>query len=548
MGTLILTGQAAGGSQKIMKQLIPLLFTCLGQTSVFAQNCWQCLGTGSDISSCAVPGNQTMEVAVPSQAYETSGLMNICMTKVVFNIENCPANGNCGNQAQVVQVSRGLPELELEYQMFMSDGMATNATGIVCTSNGVYLTCTSLCFGNLCNSEVLSTSLASYQQNVVTECTSCAAVQGSGNFNNCLMGTNLGNATKSCIASNKDVGNSNLLGGMCVTVVNYNNETMVPVSVYRGCGVSPQSLIYPVGELEYSTLGQCSPAQISLNGNTMDTMSCVKGYVQDLETEEGAYVANNNRPGPGPMNATCLQCNAVMGDMQFETCLNPNASSSNLAAQGVGEAVCEIGISECSTVFYYNGTEPGRMPMRGQRSCWEVQARSYNATEDCDTDGWFVMSETCTADPMSTNGTLPCNSQASEAIPDAASCYSCEASINQAGFEDCLMPNGTSVMVEQCACGTNACMVTTLYNSNYTVIGVQRGCGNAPGSQSQDACDYTNPSNVDTSNVLCTSQCTASGTPCNDYNNAYSPDSPGPAGSAFLINLSAVLMMITLLL
>merc|ERR1712045_46029 len=359
------------------------------------------------------------------------------MTKVVFNIENCPANGNCGNQAQVVQVSRGLPELELEYQMFMSDGMATNATGIVCTSNGVYLTCTSLCFGDLCNSEVLSMSLASYQQSVVTECISCAAVQGAENFSNCLMGTNLGNATKSCVASNKDVGNSNLLGGMCVTVVNYNNQTMVPVSVYRGCGVSPQSLIYPIGDLQYSTLGQCSPAQISLNGNTMDTWSCVKGYVQDLETEEGAYVANNNRPGPGPMNATCLQCNAVIGDMQFAACLNPNASSSDLAAQGVGEAVC--------------------------------------------------------------------------------------------------------------ACGTNACMVTTLYNSNYTVIGVQRGCGNAPGSQSQDACDYTNPSNVDTSNVLCTSQCSASGTPCNDYNNEYSPNDSVTPSSAKFIGLSAVLMIISLL-
>merc|ERR1719219_469144 len=124
---------------------------------------------------------------------------------------------------------------------------------------------------------------------------------------------------------------------------------MAPVSVYRGCGVSPQ-ILYPTGILEYSTLGQCSQAQISYNGNTMDTISCVKGYVQQLETSAGAYVANNNRSGPGPMNATCLQCNAVLGDMQFEACLNPNASSSDLASQGVGQAVCGCGISECSTV------------------------------------------------------------------------------------------------------------------------------------------------------------------------------------------------------
>lgn len=419
-----------------MKQLIPLLFISLGRT-VFSQNCWQCLGTGSDLSSCATPGNSTMEVAIPSQAYETSGLANICMSKVVFNIASCPSNGNCQSQAQLVQVSRGLPELELEYQMFMSNEMATNATGIVCTSNGVFLTCTSLCSGNLCNDQTLSTNLASYQQSVVTQCLKCAAVQGSEGFNDCLMGTNLGNTTQTCTATNKDVGNSNLLNGMCVTVVNYNNQTMAPVSVYRGCGVSQQSLIYPTGSLEYSTLGQCSSAKIALNGNSMDTMSCVKGYVQDLETTEGAYVANNNRPGPGPMNATCLQCNAVIGDMQFAACLNPNASSSDLASQGVGQAVC--------------------------------------------------------------------------------------------------------------GCGTNACMVTTLYNSNYTVIGVQRGCGNAPGSESQDACDYTNPSNVDTSNVLCTSQCSASGTPCNNYNNEYSPNDSVTPSSAKFIGLSAVLMIISLL-
>merc|ERR1712178_41842 len=434
MGTLILTGQTEGHK---MKQLIPLLFISLGRT-VLSQNCWQCLGTGSDLSSCATPGNSTMEVAIPSQAYLTSGLADICMTKVVFNIENCPSNVNCQSQAQLVQVSRGLPELELEYQMFMSNEMATNATGTVCTSNGVFLTCTSLCSGNLCNDAILSMNLANYQQAVMTECVSCAAVQGSNGFNDCLMGTNLGNLTKSCTSTNEDVGNSNLLGGMCVTVVNYNNQTMAPVSVYRGCGVSPQSLLYPVGNLEYSTLGQCSPAQINYNGNSLDTISCVKGYVQDLETSEGSYVANNNRPGPGPMNATCLQCNAVFGDMQFAACLNPNASSSDLASQGVGQAVC--------------------------------------------------------------------------------------------------------------GCGTNACMVTTLYNSNYTIIGVQRGCGNAPGSESQDACDYTNPSNVDTSNVLCTSQCTASETPCNNYNNEYSEDSPVTPSSASFICLSAVLMMIVRLL
>jgi len=211
--------------------------------------------------------------------------------------------------------------------------------------------------------------------------------------------------------------------------------------------------------------------------------------------------------------------------------------------------LCELGISECSTVFYYNGTEPGTTPVMVQRSCGEVQTRSVNATEDCNSDGWFMISETCDAGDMATNSTLPCNSEVSQAIPDSDSCYSCKASIGQADFEDCLYPNQTNsnVMIEQCGCGTNACMVTTLYNSNYTVIGVQRGCGNAPGSESQDACDYTNPSNVDTSNVLCTSQCSASGTPCNNYNNEYSPNDSVTPSSAKFIGLSAVLMIISLL-
>merc|ERR1712226_1420686 len=224
---------------------------------------------------------------------------------------------------------------------------------------------------------------------------------------------------------------------MCVTIVNYDNSTMEPLSVHRGCGIPPSSAFFPTANVQFSTLGQCSPAAINYNGASRDTISCVKGYVQALETAEGPYVANYNRPGPGPMNATCLQCNAVLGDMQFAACMNPNVSTSDLASQGVGQAVC--------------------------------------------------------------------------------------------------------------GCGTNACMVTTTYNSNYTVIGVQRGCGNAPGSESQDVCDYTNPSNVDTSNVLCTSQCTASGTPCNNYNNEYSSTDPVTPSSASFISLSVILMIVSLL-
>merc|ERR1712195_279771 len=130
MGTLILTEPMEGHK----KQLIPLLLLSLGRTAVQAQNCWQCLGTGSDINACAVPGNGTMQVPIPEQAYLTSDLANICMTRVVFDISACPKQGNCQNTAVLEQVSRGLPQLELEYQMFKSNEQATNATGTVCTS------------------------------------------------------------------------------------------------------------------------------------------------------------------------------------------------------------------------------------------------------------------------------------------------------------------------------------------------------------------------------------------------------------------------------
>jgi len=432
MGTLTLTEPMEGH-----KQLIPLLLLSIGRTAVQAQNCWQCLGTGSDINACAVPGNGTMQVPYPAQAYLTSDLANICMTKVVFDISACPKNGNCQNTAVLEQVSRGLPALELEYQMFKSNEQATNATGTVCTSNGALMTCTTMCEGDLCNSNIVSASLAAYTETVTTKCILCQQIAGSDNFNDCLMGSNT-NYTQTCAGSDEGVGN-NLLAGMCVTIVNYDNSTLAPASVYRGCGIPPQSVIYPTGAVEYSTLGQCSETEISYNGNVMPTWSCVKGYVQDIETSEGSYIANYNRAAPGPMNATCLQCNAVMGDMQFDACMNPNAtaSSADLAAMGVGMSVC--------------------------------------------------------------------------------------------------------------GCGATACMSATMYNANGTVVGVQRGCGNAPGTASQDVCNYSDPSDLDTSDIICTSQCTASSMPCNDYNNAYTPNAT-PVSASVLVSLSAVLLMISMML
>jgi|ERR1712048_964 len=423
MGTLTLTETME--SHKIISLLL------LGPAA-FAQNCWQCLGTGSTLSACATPSNSTMQVPYPASAYTTTGLNNICQVKATFDVSACPKSGKCSNsQAELVQVSRSAAELELEFQMFKTD-MATNATGTVCTSNGVLMSCTMLCEGDLCNSAVVNPNLNAFTEYITTDCIVCNEVSGSANFEACLMGNNA-TQVQTCAANSMDVGNTHL-PGMCVTIVNYNNATMEPVSITRGCGIDNNPL-NPVGNVEYSTLGQCSNTKISVRGESLDTISCVKGYVQDIETSEGSYIANYNRPAPSPMNATCLQCNAVIGDMQFDACLNPNGTSSDLAASGVGMSIC--------------------------------------------------------------------------------------------------------------GCGVNACMSATMYNSNGTVIGVQRGCGNAPGSSSQDVCSYTDASDVDSSNVLCTSQCTASGMPCNDYNNPY--DQAVTPNSGVLFGASVVLLIVSML-
>merc|ERR1711893_247076 len=537
MGTLTLTETME--SHKIISLLL------LGPAA-FAQNCWQCLGTGSTLSACASPSNSTMQVPYPASAYTTTGLNNICQVKATFDVSACPKSGKCSNsQAELVQVSRSAAELELEFQMFKTD-MATNATGTVCTSNGVLMSCTMLCEGDLCNSAVVNPNLNAFTEYITTDCIVCNEVSGSANFEACLMGNNA-TQVQTCAANSMDVGDTHL-PGMCVTIVNYNNATMEPVSITRGCGIDNNPL-NPVGNVEYSTLGQCSNTKISVRGESLDTISCVKGYVQDIETSEGSYIANYNRPAPSPMNATCLQCNAVIGDMQFDACLNPNGTSSDLAASGVGMSICEIGISSCSTIFYYNGTEPGSLPVMVQRSCGEFQnltSTDMNST-DCGYEGWLIDSETCNGNEMAMNSSLPCNSQLAEPVPQGPVCYVCKANSDQAEFEECLNVNGTTngTIIEQCGCGVNACMSATMYNSNGTVIGVQRGCGNAPGSSSQDVCSYTDASDVDSSNVLCTSQCTASGMPCNDYNNPY--DQAVTPNSGVLFGASVVLLIVSML-
>merc|ERR1711881_281883 len=178
MGTLTLTEPMEGHKQP----LLLLLLLSLGRTAL-SQSCWQCLGTGSDISSCAIPGNGTQQVPIPSQAYLTPSLNNICMTKAIFNIASCAgANGNCESGAVLEQVSRGLPVLELDYEMFKSGSVATNATGTVCTSNGALMTCTILCEGDLCNFEVVDTNLASFTQPILTKCVTCNSIQGAPTF------------------------------------------------------------------------------------------------------------------------------------------------------------------------------------------------------------------------------------------------------------------------------------------------------------------------------------------------------------------------------
>ena len=63
------------------------------------------------------------------------------------------------------------------------------------------------------NIKALTVFLKLYLFDAITTNSGTEAIsilQGSENFNDCLMGTNLGNDTKSCTATNNDVGNSNL--------------------------------------------------------------------------------------------------------------------------------------------------------------------------------------------------------------------------------------------------------------------------------------------------------------------------------------------------
>jgi len=400
-------------------------------TTATAQNCWQCIGQGSTLDACAMPGNGTEQVAVPAQALVTSDIGPICMQKMVFDISGCPNKGCTSNsQASLVQVSRGLPALELEYQMFKTTS-PTNATGTVCTANGELMTCTNLCVGDLCNDMVFSPNLLSYTETLTTDCIKCNAVQGDTDFNECLMGSNY-TTTQTCASNVNSAGNW-YLPNMCVSIVNYANATMEPVSIYRGCGI-PDFAIFPTKGVQFSTLGQCNTdTEIVVDGKSTPTISCVKGYIQDVDMNGEQYIANFNRAAPSPNNASCWQCNAMMGDMAFEGCLNPNGT--NLESTGVSQNVC--------------------------------------------------------------------------------------------------------------ACGTNMCMVATMYNSNGTVVGVQRGCGSVAGTTSQDVCSFTDASDVDTSNVLCTSSCPAGDMPCNNYNNPYTPGNT-PINSGFMMSFSVVLALLGL--
>jgi len=494
-----------------------------------------------------MPGNGTEQVAVPAQALVTSDIGPICMQKMVFDISGCPNKGCTSNsQASLVQVSRGLPALELEYQMFKTTS-PTNATGTVCTANGELMTCTNLCVGDLCNDMDFSPNLLSYTETLTTDCIKCNAVQDDTDFNECLMGSNY-TTTQTCASNVNSAGNW-YLPNMCVSIVNYANATMEPVSIYRGCGI-PDFAIFPTKGVQFSTLGQCNTdTEIVVDGKSTPTISCVKGYIQDVDMNGEQYIANFNRAAPSPNNASCWQCNAMMGDMAFEGCLNPNGT--NLESTGVSQNVCELGVTECSTVFYYNGTEPGAVPVMVQRSCGAVDTRTMNTTGCQDNDEWMVVSDTCSAtvDPQAQNTTMPCNSATAAPIP-TLNCYTCKASEDQPDFEACMNPNATesssnSTMISSCACGTNMCMVATMYNSNGTVVGVQRGCGSVAGTTSQDVCSFTDASDVDTSNVLCTSSCPAGDMPCNNYNNPYTPGNT-PINSGFMLSFSVVLALLGL--
>ena len=214
--------------------------------------CLFCSSTSNSTSfNDCLSGDIITNVTVPD------GFSPICSTTVVYS--GLASSYSFPQNMVMEQVIRSIPTLQLEYERRVLGG-DLNSTGAVCSAIGDILKCTAMCYGHNCNSEsiVPLNQITPYQQ----LCTTCTEVEGSAQFNGCLSGSNTTLEDVGQIAMTHNQGDnfaSDMLSGMCVTIVNYNSSGS-PVAVSRkASGVSSTLLPLPKN-LNFTSLGQCGMA------------------------------------------------------------------------------------------------------------------------------------------------------------------------------------------------------------------------------------------------------------------------------------------------
>lgn len=349
-----------------------------------------CLFCSSTINSTSfndcLSGDIITNVTVPD------GFSPICSTTVVYS--GLASSYSSPQNMVMEQVIRSIPTLQLEYERRVLGG-DLNSTGAVCSAIGDILKCTAMCYGHNCNYESIEplNQITPYQQ----LCTTCTEVEGSAQFNGCLSGSNTTLEDVGQIAMTHNQGDnfaSDMLSGMCVTIVNYNSSGS-PVAVSRkASGVSSTLLPLPKN-LNFTSLGQCGMASDTIRGDQVDTMTCVEGTLAflNLDKNNRPNTYSNVMPAPSP-TTSCFSCSAMGNEVNFEYCNSPsNFTDQELFDNGVQVSYCPLPIdrkdnsekpaSNCFVMSLYS--EDGTAVLGIQRGCVPPAYFTYpdNAPSSC---------------------------------------------------------------------------------------------------------------------------------------------------------------------
>ena len=128
----------------------------------------------------------------------------------------------------------------------------------------------------------------------------------------------------------------------------------------------------------------------------ISTISCVKGYVEEMKINGAGVIAGFQKYGPSPMNASCFSCQGVVGSIEFLSCMNPNETSS----VRVGVDVCELGVKNCLSIIGYDNSG-GIQSV--QRSCGNNESVNNEFLESCINGTEVICTSKC---PVDEN---PCN-------------------------------------------------------------------------------------------------------------------------------------------